>query len=318
VADALAAYFDVRIWSAPFSLLNFALLGWYYGRGHASTGMLLQFVIHLVDIALSILFVYGFGWGIFGAALGTVLGQVAAALLGVGLVIRHYGGLPHLLKLIHPAELLDPSGVRRMLGLSRDLMLRSIAMMSVYAFFAAQGSRLGEETLSANALLLNLLMISSYLLDGTAQAAEALCGRAIGANYRPAFERAYVLSMRWGFAIGLTLSVVWLFGGMALIDFMSTSQPVRDQARAFLWIAALTSLTGVATYIYDGILIGATMNATMRNGMIVALGCFLAACVLLLPVYGNLGLWLAMHIFLVARGVYYWAALARGRARLFA
>jgi Na+-driven multidrug efflux pump len=161
-------------------------------------------------------------------------------------------------------------------------------------------------------------MISSYLLDGTAQAAEALCGRAIGANYRPAFERAYVLSMRWGFAIGLTLSVVWLFGGMALIDFMSTSQPVRDQARAFLWIAALTSLTGVATYIYDGILIGATMNATMRNGMIVALGCFLAACVLLLPVYGNLGLWLAMHIFLVARGVYYWAALARGRARLFA
>lgn len=318
VAGALAAYFDVRIWSAPFSLLNFALLGWYYGRGRARTGMTLQFVIHLVDIVLSILFVYGFGWGIFGAALGTVLGQAAAALLGILLVIRHYDGLPRLLTLIRPSELLDTGGVRRMLGLSRDLMLRSVAMMTVYAFFAAQGSRLGEEALSANALLLNLLMISSYFLDGTAQAAEALCGRAIGANYRPAFERAYVLSMRWGLSIGVALTLIWLFGGGFVIDFMSTSQPVRDTARDFLWIAALTSLTGVATYIYDGILIGATMNATMRNGMIVALAVFLAACLVLLPAYGNLGLWLAMHSFFAARGIYYWAALQTGRARLFA
>ena len=317
VADALGAYFYVRIWSAPFSLLNFALLGWYYGRGHARTGMTLQFVIHLVDIALSILFVYGFGWGIFGAALGTVLGQVAAAFLGIVFVVRHYGGLRSLLKRIQPAELLDPSGVRRMLGLSRDLMLRSIAMMTVYAFFAAQGSRLGEDALSANALLLNLLMISSYFLDGTAQAAEALCGRAIGANYRPAFERAYVLSMRWGLAIGVALTLTWLFGGWFVIDFMSTSPPVRDYARDFLWIAALTSLTGVATYIYDGVLIGATMNATMRNGMIVALGVFLASCLLLLPIYGTLGLWVAMHIFLVTRGLYYWAALERTKAKLF-
>jgi putative MATE family efflux protein len=317
VADALAAYFNVRIWSAPFSLLNFALLGWYYGRGRAVIGMTLQLVTHLVNIVLSILFVYGFGWGIFGAALGTVLGQVAAALLGVAFVVRHYGGVPKLLALIHPAELLDAAGVRRMLSLSRDLMLRSIAMMTVYAFFAAQGSRMGEETLAANALLLNLLMISSYFLDGTAQAAEALCGRAIGANYRPAFDRAYALSIRGGLAIGIALSGVWLIGGMAVIDFMSTSQPVRDYAQDFLWIAALTSLTGVATYIYDGILIGATMNATMRNGMIVALALFLAACFILQPIYGNLGLWLAMHIFLTARGVYYWVALERAKVRLF-
>ena len=105
---------------------------------------------------------------------------------------------------------------------------------------------------------------------------------------------------------------------MVVIEFMSASQPVRDHARDFLWIAALTSLTGVATYVYDGILIGATMNATMRNGMIVALVLFLAACFLLQPAYGNLGLWIAMHIFFATRGIYYWAALERSRARLFA
>jgi multidrug resistance protein, MATE family len=317
VSEALAAYFNVRIWSAPFSLLNFALLGWYYGRGRARTGMTLQFVIHLVDIALSILFVYGFGWGIFGAALGTVLGQVAAALLGISLVVSHYGGLAKLLALVHPVELLDPTGVRRMLGLSRDLMLRSIAMMTAYVFFAAQGSRLGEVALSSNALLLNLLMISSYLLDGTAQAAEALCGRAVGANYRPAYERAYVLSMRWGLAIGVALTLFWLFGGMFVIDFMTTSEAVRAHARDFLWIAALASLTGMPSYIYDGILIGSTMNATMRNGMIVALVLFLAACFVLQPIFSNLGLWLALHMFFLARSAYYWAALERTKARLF-
>lgn len=241
VADALADYFNVRIWSAPFSLMNYALLGWYYGRGHARTGMLLQLVIHLVDIALSIFFVYALGWGIFGAALGTVLGQVVAAVLGVVLVIRHYGGLSKLAAQVRLAELVDAAGVRRMVGLSRDLMLRSLAMMTVYAFFAAQGARLGEDALAANAVLLNFLMMSSFLLDGTAQAAETLCGRAIGANYRPAFERAYALSMRWGLIIGLGATLIWFVGGAAVIDFMSTSQVVRDFARDYLWIAALTA-----------------------------------------------------------------------------
>ncbi len=316
-ADALGLYFNVRIWSAPFSLLNYALLGWYYGRGNARTGMLLQFVIHLVDIALSVLFVYGFGWGIFGAALGTVLGQIVAAMLGLCLVVKHFGGLGKILPLIHPSELLDPSGVRRMVGLSRDLMLRSIALMGAYSFYAAQGSRLGELALSGNAILLNLLMISGYMLDGTAQATEALCGKAVGANYRPAYEQAYALSMRWGLVISLGLTLIWLFGGPFVIDFMTTSEPVRDYARQFLWIAAIASLTGMPSFIYDGVLIGSTLNVTMRNGMIVALVIFLAACLVLEPVAGNLGLWIGLHIFFLARSAYYWGALERAKPRLF-
>lgn len=318
VADALAAYFHVRIWSAPFSLLNNALLGWYYGRGNARTGMLLQLVIHLVDIGLSILFVYGFGWGIFGAALGTVLGQAAAAVLGLALVIRHFGGPGRILPLIHPAELLDAAGLRRMIGLSLDLMLRSIALMGAYAFFAAQGSRMGEVALSANAILLNFLMISGFFLDGMAQAAEALCGKAVGANYRPAYERAYALAMRWGAIIAVGLAVVWFVGGVLVIDFMTTSEPVRAYARDFLWIAALSSLTGMPAFVYDGILIGSTLNATMRNGMIAALAVFLVACLVLQPLLGNVGLWLAIHIFFLARAAYYRQALDRKLPSLFA
>ncbi|HTM79318.1 MAG TPA: MATE family efflux transporter, partial [Devosia sp.] len=156
VAAALGDYVQYRIWSAPFVLINYCLLGWFYGRAAATTGMLLQLVLHGVNIVASIAFVYGFGWGVAGAALGTVLGQVVAATLGLALLLRHYGGMGAIMRTILPGELLDITALKRMFGLSRDLMIRSLALMGAYAWFAAQGSRMGEVTLAANALLLNL------------------------------------------------------------------------------------------------------------------------------------------------------------------
>lgn len=317
VTAAMGEYFQVRIWSAPFSLINYALLGWFYGRGIARTGMLLQILIHVVDIVLSILFVYGFGWGIFGAALGTVLGQAAAAMLGLAIVMRHFGGLPRLLSLLHLGDLLDGAALRRMFGLNRDLMLRSIALMGAYGYFTAQGSRMGEAALSANAILLNFLMLSGFFSDGMSQAAEALCGKAVGANYRPAYERAYALSFRWGMLVSAALALFWLLAGPMVIDFMTTNAEVRAVARDFLWLAALTALTGMPAFLYDGILVGSTLNATMRNGMLAALLIFIAAALALQPMLGNTGLWLAIHIFFIARSLYYWQALERQKPGLF-
>lgn len=315
---ALAAYFAVRIWAAPFALINYALLGWFYGRAAATTGMTLQILIHGVNIVLSTWFVYGLGWGVPGVALGTVLGEASACLLGLALLVRHFGGPRKLLALIVPAELLDVSALRRMLAMSRDLMIRSIAIMGAYAWFAAQGSRMGEVPLGANAILMNLLMISAFFLDGLAQAAEQLCGKAVGANWRPAFDRAYGLAFRWGLVIAGFLTVVWYVGGSVAIDLMTTSQPVRDYAHGFLWLAALSSLTGMPAFVYDGVLIGVTLNVTMRNGMLASLAVFLALDALLQPLWGNAGLWASLHAFFLVRAAYYWYALRRRQAQLFA
>ena len=317
VEVALRQYFEVRIWSAPFSLMNYALLGWFYGRAQARTGMVLQMLIHGINIPLSILFVMGLGWGPFGAALSTVIGQAVSCALGLMLLVRHFGGLGKLMPLLVPDELLHGHALNRMFGLSRDLMIRSMALMTTYAYFAAQGSRLGEVALSANAILLNFLMISGFFLDGIAQAGEQLCGKAVGANWRPAFDRAYSLSFRWGLVIALGLAVVWFAGGWLLIDFMTTSEPVRDYARDFLWIAALSPLTGMPAFVFDGILVGVTLNVVMRNGMVVALVFFLAAALVLQGLFGNLGLWAAIHLFFLARAGYYWQALERKRRGLF-
>lgn len=316
--EALGDYFFIRIWSAPFSLINYALLGWFYGRAAATTGMALQLVLHGINIAASIAFVYLMGWGVAGAAAGTVLGQIVAAVVGLGLLLRHYGGLKAVLGRIAPGELRDATALRRMFGLSRDLMIRSAALMGAYAWFAAQGSRMGEVALSANAVLLTLLMTIAFFLDGIAQAAEQLTGKAVGANWRPAFDQAYKLSFFWGLILTVTLGLAWYAAGPFIIGLMTTNADVQAYALTYLPIAALCTVTFMPAFVYDGILIGTTLNTTMRNGMVASLAVFLAAALALQPLLGNWGLWAALHCWFVARGAIYWWALERRRAGLFA
>jgi putative MATE family efflux protein len=316
VASALADYFFVRIWSAPFSLVNFALLGWFYGRAAARTGMMLQLLLHGINIICSIGLVYGLGWGVAGAAAGTLLGQIVSALLGLSIMVRHYGGVASLFSRIAPGELGDAAAVRRMFGLSRDLMIRSMALMGAYGWFAAQGSRMGEVALAANAVLLNLLMVVGFFLDGIAQAAEQLTGKAVGANWRPAYDQAYRLSMIWGLFIALGLGAAWYLGGPWVINFMTTNAEVRALALTFLPVAALCALSFMPAFVYDGILIGTTQNVVMRNGMIASLVVFVGVA-LVLRDWGNWGLWAAMHSWFLARGAIYWWALERKKAGLF-
>lgn len=317
VAAALSTYFFMRIWSAPFSLVNYALLGWFYGRAAARTGMLLQLALHGINIACSIGFVYGLGWGVAGAAAGTLVGQIVAAAMGLGILARHYGGIANLIRRIAPGELGDGHAVSRMFGLSRDLMIRSMALMGAYAWFAAQGSRMGEVALAANAVLLNLLMVVAFFLDGIAQAAEQLTGKAVGANWQPAFDKAYGLSMIWGLVIAVGLGAAWYLGGPWVIGFMTTNDEVRAYALTYLPVAALCALTFMPAFVYDGILIGTTQNVVMRNGMVASLVVFLAAALLLQPLAGNWGLWSALHCWFLARGAIYWWATEKRKAGLF-
>lgn len=318
VREALKLYFFIRIWGAPLVLVNYVMLGWFYGRAAATTGMTIQILLHGVNIASCILFVYGFHWGVAGAGLGTLLGEVVATATGLVLFVRHFGGVRPLLARIAAGELREVRALRRLVGLNRDLMIRSAALMCAYAWFAAQGSRMGEIQLSANALLLNQLMIVAYFLDGIAQAAEQLSGKALGANWRPAFDRAYGLSFRIGLAISLGLGVIWYLGGDAAIGLMTTNAEVQRVAHDYLWIAALGTLTFMPAFVYDGILIGLTQNVVMRNGMVASLVVFLIAAVVLKTPFGNLGLWLSLHLWFVARGAFYWWSLERRRAALFA
>ncbi len=315
--EAYSTYFNIRIFSAPFVLINFALLGWFYGRAAATTGMLLQLIIHGVNIALSITLVYVFNMGVMGVAIATLIGQLVSTIVGLFLVLNHFGGWQKIKKFVSKNYLLDLSAIKRLLSLSRNLMIRSAVLNFTFAWFTAMVSRMGDVTLSANELLLYFLLITAYFLDGQAQAAEALCGKAIGANNKKAFIISIKLTMIWGLAIGFALFIFWLLVGGILIDFMSTNEAIRVQAKKYLVIAALTSFTGVGAFVLDGVMQGATLGTIIRNGMVSAAIIYLISAIILQHYFGLNGLWAAMHVFFIARTIIFAVAIWRKTPDLF-
>ncbi len=309
VREPFLTYVQVRMWSAPFVLLNFTFLGWFYGRGEARVGMGLQIGLNILNIVFSVWFVHGLGWGVAGVAFGTVLAQAIIAAVSVFLVLSHTRGLARLLEAFDLQRLADPAALWRLFNLSRDLMIRSLALMSAFAFFTAQMSRSGEIVLASSAVLLNFMMVTAFFLDGQAQAAQFYCGKAVGANYRPAFVQGWHLASFWGLVIGFSLFVFWMLAGPLAIDLLTTNEQVRLTAREYLFVSALIAFTGVLAFVMDGVMAGATMNTIIRNGMLVSFAIYLAAAYLLENWLGLTGLWLALHVFFVARGVIFWFAV---------
>jgi MATE family multidrug resistance protein len=199
--------------------------------------------------------------------------------------------------------LLDSAKLKRTLALNSDIMIRSFILLFAFSFFTAQGSRMGELTLAANAVLFNFFFLAGFMLDGFANATEQLVGRAIGAGYAPAFDHAVRISTLWSALLAGLLFVLMMVLGPGLIDFLTTSESVRSEARVYLIWAALTGLAGVLAFQMDGVFIGATWSADMRNMMILSLLVYLLAWWLFVPLWGNHGLWLALEVFLGIRGI---------------
>jgi multidrug resistance protein, MATE family len=188
-----------------------------------------------------------------------------------------------------------------MLAVNRDIMIRTAALITTFLFFTAHGARAGDVTLAANAVLNNFLLISAFFLDGLANAAEQLCGRAYGAGDRTGFSGATRLVIIWGFAFALAVTATYALFGPALIDIMTASEEVRRGARDNLRFVVLAPVLGVFAFAYDGIFIGATWARDMRDLMVVSLLIFLGAW-LALRSFGNAGLWAALLVHYAARG----------------
>jgi MATE family multidrug resistance protein len=296
VTAAARSYYDIRIWSAPFALVNYVVLGAVIGRGRTDIGLVLQVLINLSNIALNVALVAGFGFGVRGSACGTLVAEGAGAVIGLGVLVRLHGRFR-----IDWERLRDRAALSRMLGVNRDIMIRSAALIFAFAFFAAQGARGGDVVLAANAVLMNLFLVSAYFLDGFATAAEQMCGQSVGANDAAGFRRAVGLTSLWCVLFSAGVTLLAFAGGGAFIDTVTTSPAVRDAARAFLPFAALTPLCGAMAFEFDGVFVGATWTRDMRNLMLASLAVYLALFALLRPL-GNAGLWTALLGFLAARG----------------
>jgi len=318
VVAAFKAYFFIRVLAAPFVLMNFALVGWFLGRGESFTALVLQLILNLSNIGLSIWFAFGFEMGIAGVAWGTVASQVVMLIIGLAWAVVRLGGHSRLLRKLAEADLVNIKQIKRLLSLSGDILIRSVLLSAVFSFFASQGARAGDDILAANGILLHFLMVAAFFLDGLAAASEQLCGKAIGARWRPAFVDAIKLSSLWGFILSGALTVVFMITGPAIIDFMTTSEVVRQTARDYLFIAAIAPVFGVLAFVLDGVFAGATMGPDMRNGMIVSTLIFAIVWAVLTPLIGIAGLWWALHSFFIGRSLVFLVLLKLRMPELFA
>lgn len=294
------SYFQIRIWGAPAALLNFALLGWFFGVQDMRSALYAQVFLNGMNIVLDVWFVLGLGWGVDGVAWATIISEYSAVLLGFWLAARRLG---HLGGQWRWDRIRDTSRIRRMLGVNRDIFMRSICLQAAFVIFTSAGTRMGDDVLAANALLLQFTMFTAYALDGFANAAEAMAGEAVGAHDQNLFRRAVKVNTVWGVLFALVFSMAYWAFGTHIVNLLSTVTEVREMAYVHLvWMIALP-VVSVWSYLLDGVFIGATWTREMRNGMAISLAVFAVLLPWATATWGNQGLWAAFTLFLGMRGI---------------
>jgi multidrug resistance protein, MATE family len=293
-------YFRYRIWSAPFALTNFCVLGWFIGQGRAKIAFIVQVFLNLTNMCLGAFFVLGLGLTSDGVGLSALIAEISGATLGCLLVWRS-------MKQMHERatwpQVWNRQKILKTLGANGDIMIRTLCLVFAFAWFTSRGARAGDVIIAANAILLNFFEVAAYLIDGFAYASEALVGQAVGAKNRMRFNQAVRLTSLWALVVGIVCSLIIWISGPTLIDLMSVNEAVRQTARIYLPWASLTPLLGTICFQFDGIFTGAMATREMRNMMVLSLAMYLAAWFFLEQNFGNHGLWAALCIFFVVRGV---------------
>ena len=294
-------YFFIRIWAAPATLGNFAFKGFFIGMQNAVRPMAVDITINGVNIATCVWFsLYG-TMGIKGIALSTLIAQYSGLLLALFFTARHYRSLFADFRI---REALQLKAFRRFFAVNGNLFLRSICFLLIYAGFTSISTGYGEIPLAIGTIMMKIMMLYSYFADGFAYAGEALSGRFIGARERDNLRKAVRLVFLWGLYVSLLSTLLYVAGGGAMLRFLTSQQEVIEAASRYLpWLWIMPALS-CAAFTWDGIYIGATATASIRNSMLWAVAAFFLTYYSLKPICGLDALFAAYMAHLFARGLY--------------
>ncbi|WP_223654925.1 MATE family efflux transporter [Halopseudomonas nanhaiensis] len=293
-------YVDVRLLSLPAALANFVLIGWFIGAGVGRAPMMLLLAVNLTNLVLDIVLVVGLDWGVAGAAWATVAGDYCGLLLGFWLLRPLLAKVPGRLDW---RAALCLRGAMPLMQVNRDILIRTLALESVFYLMVAQGSEYGDAVIAANAVLLNFLLVTSHGLDGLAHAVEGLGGSAIGARDRQRLRRVLVVATGWSLILSLAFVLAFTLFGEQIVNGLTDIESVRSTAQHYLpWMAWLP-LVAVWGYLLDGLFIGATRARAMRNAMLISVGLVYVPTAWLFWGAGNHALWFGFHVFMLARGL---------------
>ena len=293
-------YFRICIWGAPAVLGLYSISGWCIGMQNSRFPMYVAITQNIVNILASLVLVYGFGMKIEGVAIGTLVAQYAGLLMAVWLWTNHF---KRLLPYVRLHTLLAKGAIRRFFQVNRDIFFRTLCLVAVTMYFTSAGAAQGEVILAVNTLLMHFFTFFSYIMDGFAYAGEALVGKHLGANDRPALRQMVHQLFVWGIVLSLVFTLVYAIGGKVFLGLITNEQSVITASSAyFYWVLAIP-LAGFAAFLYDGIFIGATATRWMLYAMSIATIAFFLIYYGFRGTMGNHALWLAFITYLALRGI---------------
>ena len=293
-------YFRICIWGAPAVLGLYSISGWCIGMQNSRFPMYVAITQNIVNILASLVLVYGFGMKIEGVAIGTLVAQYAGLLMAARLWTSHF---KRLLPYVQLQTLLAKGAIRRFFQVNRDIFFRTLCLVAVTMYFTSAVAAQGEVILAVNTLLMHFFTFFSYIMDGFAYAGEALVGKHLGANDRPALRQMVHQLFVWGIVLSLVFTLVYGIGGKVFLGLITNEQSVITASSAyFYWVLAIP-LTGFAAFLYDGIFIGATATRWMLYAMSIATTAFFLIYYGFRGTMGNHALWLAFITYLALRGI---------------
>ncbi len=297
VEAAGRTYFDARIWAAPAVLSNFAFLGWFLGREDGRSALLMALVANIANIALDYYFIAKLGLAAFGAGLATALGQCLMLAVAVTIFFRRYRPLRWCWR-----EVLDRARLLDLFRLNRDILLRTVALITTFALFINFSAMLGTAVLTANAILFRLQNLVAYFIDGAAFAIESLAGIFRGARRQDQLDRVRRMALAWGAVFTLPFLAAILIAPRSVYGLLTSHEETLDLAVTYgPWLVP-TLLIGSFAYIYDGLFLGLTAGRPLRNSMVAStLLVFLPLAITAVKLGSNHLLWLAMVGFMVTR-----------------
>ena len=293
-------YFFIRIWAAPAVLTLFVFRGWFIGMQNTIASMIMDIVINVCNIVLSILLAFPGGMGIKGIALGTVMAQYIGLACGVVLLFVYYRKMSCF---VTGSAVFKKDGWSRFFNLSGNLFIRSVCMLLIYTGFTFLAAKYGDLLLAVATIMMKLLLLFAYFVDGFAYAGEALVGKFIGAGDKASLIRSVKLLFIWSAGVGVVSTLFYLVGDQWLLRLMTSAPDVIEAAKPFLpWLYSMP-LISCLSFMWDGIFIGATAGKAMRNAMILSVIAFYLSYIIFEKHLGIQALWIGYAAHLVVRSL---------------
>ncbi len=291
-------YFSICIWGAPAVLASFVLSGYFLGLQDSRLPMWMSVLINVVNIGVSLTLVYVFRMKIEGVAFGTLTAQITGCVFAVVTGAIKYG-VPE----FDFRRICNFKEISKFLKVNRDIFLRTVCLVGVTLWFTRIGASQGTVMLAVNTLLMQMFTIFSYMMDGLGFAGEALCGRYCGAHDDVMLRRTVRGLMTMGLIASLVFTAIYFIEGDGLLGILSSDKVIAGKCQEYFGWAVSIPLLSFMAFVWDGVMIGLTRTGSMLLSMALGAGAFFLLYMVLFPVLGNHGLWIAFLSYLFVRGV---------------